>query len=546
MDFFRSLKKRKINPASPQQPTTTTDNTSEEPSQQHEPTGGFFYNLFFGNSSNNNYSKPTNKKRVNHDEEEQYESDDDYEEQENQGNSRVLHRSTQPKKRIHSKYPEIKKHRDEIQKMKNSIQSLTDKHVEGVSAAHVNMSMLTNTALTPRKISDESEEHSKGYPKTPNTPASARKKKSLLSSIFSFSSAANSDSPPPLPSTPSSATTPQVSNSMINVKITELKQDDLQRIKNSYRSPLYTRTPPRREMQNHATTLDETLAKRKSVGYGNQQIVSQINNQTSEMPPAGCRNSFDCESSVSVQTRKSQGGQFQTNLAREASSSSGFSNFSDSSNSFNTMSSISQTPQVPSFQYLTQPTRPFVFNLNLLKGQSIKNSGNGFKENSNVYAVIEVGNYRKTSRVVMNSSNPVWNQQFQFILPTFYHPFVQDLKEMHDANTEPINNVVTIRLYDHDEIFEHEFLGKVEFKLDELFVQCCQDSGKVHEKTGQLIMKRSKTFKQMMNLFGVETGQLEIQFRVEYHPRKEEVSSHVSNGVASSSANKSNVVYCFF
>jgi len=162
----------------------------------------------------------------------------------------------------------------------------------------------------------------------------------------------------------------------------------------------------------------------------------------------------------------------------------------------------------------------YLFNLILLKGISIKNSGNGFKENSNVYAVMDVGQYRHTSKICLNNSNPVWNQQFQFPVQSPIDP----MSSSTDMYKRPSGRVLTVRLYDHDEIFEHEFLGRIEIDLDDLIADCSQDSGKVSERTGQISMKRSKTFKETLPLTGVECGQIQIQYRVEYHFKKQSIN----------------------
>ncbi|KAG2386515.1 hypothetical protein C9374_002259 [Naegleria lovaniensis] len=557
MEFIRALKKRKANPPSTTDEgstTTTSDNTSSN--------GSFFYNLFFGSPSKSNKSASniactSSKKRTqDHGQQDYYHSSSSEDEEENKENQQQQHSTTKKKKRTTSKYPHLKKQRDEIKKMKDSIQSL------GSSDASKNLSNATlGCSMTSKE--NLSSLHSTT---TTTTPQSRGKKKSLLGHLFSFTSANDAESPQPIQKEPLNSPTCVGGTTFVS-KISEMTKQDLDRMKGVYRSPLYTNTPPKpnrnvmsplitqssnsllfnennhsmiRELvspssiliasnmmipptiQTHSKTLD---SRRKSTP---NESLYDTNPLINGMMTTNTSNSHSRSSMESIPPILSSSST-QHSLSREQSSSSGFSTHSlgtlSSSHSSGTTPCSNGSrplsihygncPSLTSTQQLLEnvPQFPYVFNLILFRGSKIKNSGNGFKDHSNVYAVVEVGNHKKTSSVIKNSSNPVWNEQFQLMFSSPVDPFDQNI------STGMNRSVVSIRLYDHDDIFEHEFLGKVEIPLHDLIVQCGHDTGKFNGN-GQLIMKRSSTIKEVVKLQNVECGQIEIQYRVEHHVKK--------------------------
>lgn len=122
---------------------------------------------------------------------------------------------------------------------------------------------------------------------------------------------------------------------------------------------------------------------------------------------------------------------------------------------------------------------PFTLKLVIKEGKDLLNTEIGFKEKSNPYVKLEIGGQRQTSKIEYSTLDPKWNQTFHFIV-----------------NNNSSNKNLMLSIYDHDEIFEHPFMGKVCIPVDELIKECSESQDgksrlyskwvKVNEGKGEL------------------------------------------------------------
>ncbi|KAL9648466.1 hypothetical protein ABK040_014086 [Willaertia magna] len=511
MNILRAIKKRK----GESDEISTQDKSESSNSSSSSTTQGFFSFLF--NTNNNNTQEEEQAIDMNDEEEE----DDDLNTSINivNGVSSIVH----PKKRLtNSKFSQVRKQLNEFKKIQNEFNGKVSQNKENIQQLqrnediHVTQSpsfkqyqkqslrydnenkenannTTIATSLARERMSDKrrtsnasnvsglTNHISYGTP----TPT---KKKSLLASLFSFGSASLENQ-----------TTTGVNDLMLNSPNTlamayKKKDEELQRIKEQFKCPLYTLTPPKSPMIQSTSSL-------LALANGSFQSPQQARSSNRKSVSLNLTEGGGCEESLMDKKRK---------LSRYES---------ENNNEFKFELDEEEKPMIrKDSKFANQTYYCYTFNLILLKGLNIKNSGHGFKEASNVYAIMELGQWRQTSKVKMNTRNPVWNQSFQFQFISPYNP-EQPPHKQHIVDSSNSSKVLKIKLYDYDEIFEHMPLGELEVDIRHLVFQCIEDEGKKNE-SGRVFMKRSPTYKQSYPLEGVDpkfNSQLQIQYRLEFH-----------------------------
>ncbi|KAF0975920.1 hypothetical protein FDP41_005247 [Naegleria fowleri] len=577
MEFIRALKKRKANP--PDEGLSTEENSSTGSFFYNL----FFGSPSKSNKScHHTPSKKRTQDGYYHSSSDDDDDDDDDENKENQNSNTST--TKKKKKRTTSKYPHLKKQQDEIKKMKDSIQSLgssssgvdrdqaclrmTPKQEFHSTCAQPNSTpqsrgkkkSLLGHLLSFTSSANESPrgEATASYslptitsPNNNTTTTTTGNHSSIYNVKISEMTKQDLDRMKGIYRSPLYTNTPPkksdvLSPNLLSPTCYNSLQQQQQLIHDPFISPTHV-------------SLQQLQQKRQSTSFkdhGFYQDGNYSSSSSSSCSSSSCTHTTTTTPRSSMESILSGNHHLHTHhqpqpheqpqpqqqtLSREQSSSSGFSTHSALSQSSSISSSCNPSTTLPhgssstrplsihhhdgnSFMRVMQetlvPQYNYVFNFILFRGSNIKNSGNGFKDHSNVYAVVEVGSHKKTSSVVQNSSNPVWNEQFQLMFQSPIDPFSPNVEQSNSRDmTTGRPMVVSIRLYDHDEIFEHEFLGKVEIPLNDLILQCGQDTGKLNGN-GQLIMKRSPTIKDVVKLQNVECGHIEIQYRVEHHVKK--------------------------
>jgi hypothetical protein len=119
----------------------------------------------------------------------------------------------------------------------------------------------------------------------------------------------------------------------------------------------------------------------------------------------------------------------------------------------------------------------------------------GFKRNPDPYVTLEVGQCRQNTHYIQGTRNPCFNQSFSFIVHSTRRPYILDQnlskEDRYAYNAFENHNHkdpdLVIKVFDHDNIFSHAFMGKCVISLTELLEQCQQSqSGRSEVKTAEL------------------------------------------------------------
>lgn len=143
----------------------------------------------------------------------------------------------------------------------------------------------------------------------------------------------------------------------------------------------------------------------------------------------------------------------------------------------------------------------------------------GFKRNPDPYVTLEVGQCRQNTVHVTGTRDPVFNQSFSFIVHSTRRPAVLAMDTKKNMNGSPMvfdsddnssnecmehkDADLIIKVFDHDNIFSHAFMGRCVISLTELLQQCqYSPQGRSEVKTAEV------------NLIGdgIEQGTLQIVY----------------------------------
>jgi hypothetical protein len=121
----------------------------------------------------------------------------------------------------------------------------------------------------------------------------------------------------------------------------------------------------------------------------------------------------------------------------------------------NPMSPMSATPTKRILFMDEEVQHPMSFDIFVHEARNLISSSVGFKDTSDPYVVVKIDGMQQKTNVKQATVNPKFNQQFTFFK---------------DSNVE--GSSLTLEIYDHDEVFDHESLGKVEISLAPAIQMC--------------------------------------------------------------------------
>eukprot|EP01080_Neovahlkampfia_damariscottae_P011313 gene11313-4125_t len=126
---------------------------------------------------------------------------------------------------------------------------------------------------------------------------------------------------------------------------------------------------------------------------------------------------------------------------------------------------------------------PMTFDIVVHEARNLISSSVGFKDTSDPYVVLQVGGMSQKTKKISSTVNPKFNQQFIFFKDT-------NLKD----------STLDLKIYDHDEVFDHECLGSLSISLEPAIHQC---------------KKTNNSSEQFSNWYPIEngTGEISISFR---------------------------------
>lgn len=126
----------------------------------------------------------------------------------------------------------------------------------------------------------------------------------------------------------------------------------------------------------------------------------------------------------------------------------------------------------------------------------------GFKRNPDPYVTLQIGQCRQNTPHVPSTRNPSFNQSFSFIVHSTRAPANSqsggNCQVMHHEDPEMV-----IKVFDHDNIFAHAFMGKCVINLREMLEQCQNSSAGRSEV---------KTMEVRLSGEGIQQGSLQIVY----------------------------------
>jgi hypothetical protein len=191
--------------------------------------------------------------------------------------------------------------------------------------------------------------------------------------------------------------------------------------------------------------------------------------------------------------------------SREDEDDDGFSD-PDENDTFATIAPSSNFGELflPSFIQPQKKTYSYCLRVYLIAGRSLLNTEVGFKDLSNPYLTLQVGDWRQTSTVANSTLFPTYNQTFTFLINSYRVPRKQH-ESYHQVDHQDQNfddPDLILRVFDHDNIFDHSFMGRKIIPLNSLL------------REAQLNNK-STVYNQWVQLEGVPTGEIHLVMMVE-------------------------------
>lgn len=126
---------------------------------------------------------------------------------------------------------------------------------------------------------------------------------------------------------------------------------------------------------------------------------------------------------------------------------------------------ISYKRKIEEVEIYNPMERPCTLKLSLIKARNLIATERGFKEKSDPFFVLELENQKSISKIVNSTTEPEYGQTFSFVLT----PNTLRLK---------------LSVFDHDHVFDHLYLGKVELFLNDAFYQCKSRNSSSDEISG--------------------------------------------------------------
>jgi hypothetical protein len=151
-----------------------------------------------------------------------------------------------------------------------------------------------------------------------------------------------------------------------------------------------------------------------------------------------------------------------------------------------------------------KPTYSYCLRVFLMAAKQLINTEIGFKEFSNPYATLQVGDWRQSSTVCNSTLCPQYNQSFTFLISSHRVPRKpeESFAQVDSADENFEDPELLLRMFDHDNIFDHSFLGRKTIKLASML------------REAQL-NNRSTVYNQWMKLEGVASGEVHLALLVE-------------------------------
>lgn len=126
---------------------------------------------------------------------------------------------------------------------------------------------------------------------------------------------------------------------------------------------------------------------------------------------------------------------------------------------------ISYKRKIEEVEVYNPMDKPCTLKISLIKARNLIATERGFKEKSDPFFVLETENQKSVSKIVNSTTDPEFGQTFTFI-----------------CNPNTLRLKLTV--FDHDHVFDHLYLGKVELFLNDVFYQCKSRNTNSEEVSG--------------------------------------------------------------